>query len=205
MRVLAEIPAQAVPAPRAGTLRRRDLDAFDRLRGELEGARTVLVTGDPARKRVVAVGLAAAAAAAGTRTALVECDLDDPTLAEALGLATAPGLREYLGGEADVGRILEPVVLAGPGSTEAVEPLVCITAGRPAPAGEALLESEGFRHATAKLRSAYELVVLEGPPAGEDGALAAVAAGADTTLACVGRSDPVPDLPVPLTGLVIQG
>jgi tyrosine-protein kinase len=204
VKVLAEIPAQAAPVPRAGTLRRCDLAAFDALLSELQGSRAVLVLGDSPRRRAVAVGLATAAAATGTRTALVECDLAQPNLAEALGLAAAPGLHEYLRGEADADRILEPLVLAGPGAQSADDPLVCVVAGRPAPDGTALLASERFRHATAKLRRAYELVVLDGPPPNGPGALSAVAAEADATLACVGRADPQPQLGVPLTGLVIH-
>jgi Mrp family chromosome partitioning ATPase len=206
VRVLGEIPAQPDPASRTGTLRRRDLVAFDGLLAELRDTHVVAITGDPARRRQAAAGLATAAAAGGTRTALVECDLDNPTMAESLGIAIAPGLGEYLRGEADAGRILKPVTLAGPGSATAREPLVCVVAGRRTQSGPALLESERFRHAVAKLRSGYERVVLEGPPAsGSDGALVAVAAEADATLACVGRSDPVPDLPVPLTGLIVEG
>ena len=204
MRILGKIPAQASPAPRGGTLRQRDLAAFDRLREELGAARVVLMTGDRVRRQQAAVGLATAAAVAGTRTVLVECDFDEPALAEELGLAVAPGLREYLCGEVDAGRVLEPIVLAGPGSVTASEPLVCVVAGRPARDGASLLESEGFRHVIAKLRSGYELVVLAGPASGEDGALAAVAVEADATLACVGSSDAAPDLPVSLTGLVVQ-
>lgn len=204
MKVLAEIPPPAAPAPRAGTLRRCDLEAFDVLLAELHGSRVVLVLGDAARKRNVAVGLAAAAAAGGTRTALLECDLGDPNLAEALGLAVAPGLHEYLRGEADADRIFEPLVLAGPGTQAAEEPLVCVVAGRPAPDGTALLGSERFRQAAAKLRRAYELVVLAGPSPNGPAALAAVAAEADATLACVGRADPQPESGVPITGLVVH-
>jgi Mrp family chromosome partitioning ATPase len=206
VRVLGEIPAFGPTALRAGTLRRCDQRAFGSLLEELNGTRTVLVTGDRARKRTAAVGLAAAAAAAGTRTALLECDLAEPTLAEALGLATVPGLREHLRGETEPSRILKPVALAGPGSAAALEPLVCVVAGRPTAEAKALLESEPFSRATARLREAYELVVIEGPPApGGDGSLEAVAAHADATLVCVGHPDDVPGLPVPVTGLVVQG
>ncbi len=204
MRVLAEIPARAAPVPRAGTLRRRDLEAFDALLAELHGTRAVLAIGDSVRRRVLAVGLATAAAATGTSTALLECDLVEPTLAEALGLAAAPGLHEYLRGEADADRILEPLVLAGPGAQAADGPLVCVVAGRPAPDGTALLGSERFRHATAKLRNAYELLVLAGPPANQHAAIAAVAAEADATLACVGREEMPPEPAVPVTGLVMH-
>jgi Mrp family chromosome partitioning ATPase len=206
VRILGEIPAPGPTPPRLGALRRCDQEAFDRLLGELDGARLVLVTGDRVRKRTAAVGLAAAAAAAGTRTVLLECDLAKPTLAEALGLATVPGLREHLRGETDPSRTLKPLALAGPGSAAALEPLVCVVAGRPAVDAAALLESEAFPRVTASLRDAYGLVVVVGPPHGaRDGSLEAVAAQADATLVCMGRSDVVPGLPVPVTGLVIQG
>lgn len=205
MRVLGEIPSQPSPSLRAGTLRRRDLEAFNALLEELRGARTVLVSGDATGKRSAAIGLAAAAAAAGTRTVLTECDLADPALAEALGLAAAPGLFDYLRGNAGSARILKPVALAGPGSGAALEPLVCIVAGRPTPDGLALLESEAFRNAIAGLRDAYDFVVIEGPSAWEDdGSLAAVAAQADVTLICAGRSADVPNLAIPVTGLIVQ-
>lgn len=205
MRILGEIPAPAPTALRPGTLRRCDQEAFGRLLEELDGSRTVLVTGDRPRKRMAAVGLAAAAAAAGTRTALLECDLAEPSLAEALGLATAPGLCEHLRGEVAPDRILKPVALAGPGSAAALEPLVCVVAGRPADRAEALIEAEPFGLAMARLREAYELVVLEGPPtATADGSLAAAEAQADSTLICVGRAEDVPRLPVPVTGIVVQ-
>jgi Mrp family chromosome partitioning ATPase len=206
VRVLGEIPAPGPTALRAGTLRRCDQEAFGRLLEELRDIRAVLVTGDRARSRMAAVGMAAAAAAAGTRTALLECDLAEPALAEALGLATVPGLREHLCGETDPSRILKPVALAGPGSAAALEPLVCVVAGRPATDAKTLLESEAFSKATENLRDAYELVVFAGPPQGaRDGSLEAVARQADATLACVGRSDRVPRLPVPVTGVVVQG
>ena len=205
MRVLGEIPAPGPTDLRPGTLRRCDQEAFGRLLEELGDVRAVLVTGDEARKRTTAVGLAAAAAAAGTRTALIECDLVEPTLADALGLAIAPGLREHLRGEADPAQILRPLALAGPGSAEALEPLVCVVAGRPAVEAQELLESDSFSRATAKLRDAYELVIVEGPSASAgDGSLTAVAGQADATLVCAGRPDRVPELPVPITGVVVQ-
>jgi Mrp family chromosome partitioning ATPase len=205
VKVLAEIPTPAGAALPAGTLRRCDLEAYDALRGQLRGSRSVLVLGEPARRRAVAIGLAAAAAAVDTRTALLECDLGQPGVAGALGLAAAPGLHEYLRGETEAEHILDSLVLAGPGAQKAGQPLVCVVAGRPAPDASTLLGSERFRHAVAKLRGAYELLVLAGPEANGDAALPAVATEADAALACVGRDDPVPDFGIPLTGLVIQG
>ena len=152
MRVLAEIPPRTSPELRTGTLRRSDLEAFGGLLGELGGARVVVIAGDGPGRLEVSVGLAAAAAAAGTRTALVECDLAEPRLADALGLAQAPGLHEYLRGTAEPDAILKPVVLAGPGSAEATEPLVCVVAGRPAGDAGALLASDRLRPAIEGLR-----------------------------------------------------
>jgi Mrp family chromosome partitioning ATPase len=200
VKVLAEISLRAGSGPPAGTLRRCDLEAYERLLDRLAGSRAVLTIGEPGRRRAVAIGLAAAAAAAGTRTALLECDLGQPAIAGALGLAPARGLHEYLRGEAEAEGILDSLVLAGPGARTAVEPLVCVVAGRPAPEGTELLDSERFRHAVAKLRAGYELLVLAGPDA--DGhTLAGVA---DTALACVGRNEPAPEVGVPLAGLVVH-
>jgi Mrp family chromosome partitioning ATPase len=206
VRVLAEIPARSASGLRAGTLRRSDLEAYGRLLTELGGANAVLVTGANSGGRDVAVGLAASAAAVGTRTALLECELAEPALAETLGLAAAPGLHEYLLGTAEVERILKPVVLAGPGSAAASEPLVCVVAGRAATDEATLLGSERFRHAAARLRSAYELLVICGPsPQRGEAPLTAVAAVADAAIALVGRGESAPSLPVDLAGVVVQG
>lgn len=203
MKVLAEIPPRSSPDLRTGTLRRCDLEAFGRLLGELRGARTVLMTGTGPGRRSAAVGLATAAAAAGTRAALLECDLAEPGLAEALGLAGAPGLHEYLRGTADAESILKPVVLAGPGSAEATEPLVCVVAGRPSAEAPRLLASGVFAQALAGLRATYDLVVIDGPPLRDEHSLRALLALADSTIACIGPSESR-RLPISASGLVIQ-
>lgn len=203
MKVLAEIPPRSSPDLRTGTLRRSDLEAFGGLLEELRDARVVVIAGDRPGRLEASVGLATAAAAAGTRTALVECDLAEPRLADALGLAQAPGLHEHLRGTAESDSILKPVVLAGPGSAEATEPLVCVVAGRPAGDAGALLASDRLRPAIEGLRSAYELVVIDGPPLRDEPGLAAVSALVDSTLACLGPSDPR-SFPTPVSGVVIQ-
>jgi Mrp family chromosome partitioning ATPase len=203
VRVLAEIPSRTAPGLRPGTLRRGDLDAFRRLLGELGGARVVLVTGAGEGRRGAAVGLATAAVAGGRRTALVECDLVEPWLADALGLAGAPGLNEYLRGTAKVEDALKPVVLAGPGSADASEPLVCVVAGRPSAEGPRLLASAALSRALSGLRTAYELVVIAGPPLKDEHSLRALLAPADATIACLSPSEPR-DLPISVDGVVIQ-
>lgn len=184
-------------------LRGRDLKAFDGLLKELGGARTVLTTGTRTDGREVAMGLATTAAAAGKRTALLECDLVDPGLADAVGLARAPGLHEYLRGKAEAEQVLSPVALAGPGSAGAREPLVCVVAGRPSIDGARLLASDAFFDALAGIRAAYELVVIGGPPLRDELSLRAVLPLADASLACLGPKDSR-SLPVSVSGLVIR-
>jgi len=182
--VLAEISGPAPGDSRAWALRRADHEALAKLQGTLERHRAVLVAGTEGL--AAAVALAAAASAAGRRTALLECDLVRPRLAADLGLAPAPGLHEYLRWEATAPEILQPLALAGPASQGATEPLVCIVAGRPAADLATLVNLESFRHALAKLRAAYDLVVLAGPALDSGpGPLEAVAARADTLLAAV--------------------
>lgn len=204
MRVLAEIPARSSPDLRAGTLRRCDLEAFDGLLKELGGARSVLITAAAPGRPVAAIGLATAAAATGTRTALVECDLAEPALADALGLANAPGLHEYLLGEVGAEEVLNPVVLAGPGSAGATEPLVCVVAGRPSREGPRLFAADGLAQALAGLRAAYDLVVLSAPRLQEWGSLSLLWAHADVSIACLERGESQRKLSFPVAGIVIQ-
>jgi succinoglycan biosynthesis transport protein ExoP len=204
VKVLAEIPARSSPDLRMGTLRRGELTAFAGLLEKLGGARAVLMTGEAVGRRQAAAGLAAAAASAGIRTALLECDLADPGLADALGLANAPGLHEFLRGAAEVGEIVKPVVLAGPGAAAATEPLVCVVAGRPLPDGWALLASDGFRRAIEGLRASYDLLVIDGPALADADALRSVLGLVDASLACVTAAEARRKLPVPVTGLVVQ-
>lgn len=190
--VLCELPAAPSGAATA-QLRRADLTAFERLLGGLErlGApRVVLVApGAGTAATRVAVGLATAAALAGGRVMLMDCDLPEPALAAELGLAPLPGLREYLAYEAEAPQILQPLELSGPAVAEApAGSLVCVTAGRPAANGAALLASEGFQRALGKIRKGYGLVLLRGP------ALAAAEIPplhdlADALLVCVDRGE----------------
>jgi Mrp family chromosome partitioning ATPase len=206
VRVLAEIPARSSPGLRPGTLRRGDLDAYAGLLERLGGARAVLVIGDAPGRHEGALALATAAAAAGTRTALLECELSQPTLADSLDLANAPGLHEYLLGEAEPERILKPVVLAGPGSADAGDALVCVVAGRLGGEAAVLLASERCRHALRGLRDSYELLVIDGPSSQVGSApLVSVASEADAVIVWVEGATQPPELPVAVTGLVVQG
>jgi Mrp family chromosome partitioning ATPase len=184
--VLAEIGAPSSSNGRAWGLRRHDLEALREVREQLGGRRVVLVTGAEEAASTAAVALAGVAASAGVATAVVECDIEHPRLAEDLGLAPEPGLHEYLRWEAKPGDIVQPLALAGSAASTDAAPLACVVAGRPATKAHALLGLGSFRHMTAKLRNAYELVILLGPPLeGAGGALDSAAAEADCSIAAL--------------------
>jgi Mrp family chromosome partitioning ATPase len=202
--VVAEIPVPQAASVRLGALGRGALEAYAGLATSVMGSEPVLVTG-PAKSEV-ALGLAAAATAEGRRVVLLECDLAAPVLAGLLGLAASPGLHEYLRGDVEAGQILQSLVLAGPASGRAAEPLACIVAGELEPSPVALLDSERCDHAIQRLRRAYDLLVIDGPPLEEDpDALRALAEHSGTTLVS-GELGEIPKrLPMPITGVVLVG
>ncbi len=186
--VLAEI-AGPVEGTRAWSLRRGDFEALGAVLPRLTGQRVVAVTGEGEEPVVAAVAMASAAAAAGRRTILLECDLARPRLAAQVGLDPRPGLHEYLRWEARPIEVLRPVALAGPATAKGGQ-LVCVCGGRPAPKAETLLGLRSFAHAVGKVRDAYELVLLTAPPV-LDERLAAliVASKADAQLVAVGGGE----------------
>jgi hypothetical protein len=200
--VLAEIPPRESTAARPGALGRAQLQAFAELAGKLSGADSVFLTG--AARASAALGLAAAATAAGRRVALLECDLVAPSLAGTLALAKGPGLHEYLRGDVEANQILQPLVLAGPASGGATEPLTCIVAGEPEPQPVALLDSERCDHAIERLRRAYDLLVIDGPSLEEDqDSLRALSEHAAVTLLCGSQRQIPKRPPIEATGSVV--
>jgi Mrp family chromosome partitioning ATPase len=202
--VLVEVPTSERASSRPGAIGRAALQAYAELATKLAKTGSVFVTGSA--KGEVALGLAAAATAEGRRVALLECDLAGPALADRLGLVASPGLHEYLLDEADAGEILQPLVLAGPAAGRATEPLTCIVAGEPEPKPVALLDSERCDHAIERLKRAYDLLLIDGPPLDEDvDALRALTEHTAVTIACGPGSELPKRMPVPVTGLVSFG
>ncbi len=200
--ILAEVPALDGDGTRPGALGRESLAAYTRLAGDMAGAGSLLVTG-PAR-RGVAIGVAAAATAGGRRVALLECDIAEPSLADALGLSRTPGLHEYLREQSSPPGILQSLVLAGPAAGRATEPLAVIVAGEPESKPVALIDSDACDHALQRLRKAYELLVISGPGLDEDpDSLSALAEHAATTILAGGPSDVPRRPPIELSGLVL--
>jgi Mrp family chromosome partitioning ATPase len=210
--VLAEISGPP-EGTRTWALRRSDFAGLEKALARLDGQRVVLVTGEGEAPPVAALGLAAAALAGGRRTVLVECDLTNPRLAAQVGLAAAPGVHEYLRWEAEPADVLQPVVLAGPAAAGSSGPLVCVCAGRPASKTETLLGLQSFSHMIAKLRNAYELVVLTGASVerepGPCGAAARQAEGVVAVTPKAGADRAVRSalrrLPVPTLGTIAVG
>ncbi len=165
--LLAEISGPP-EAARAWSLRRSDFESLQGALARLEGQRVVLVSGRREAAPIAAIALAAAASARGRRAILVECDLVQPQLAAYVGLAATPGLHEYLRWEAEPADVLQPVALGGPAANGSADPLACICGGRPASKTETLLGLQSFAHMVEKLRAAYELVLLSGPPLVEE-------------------------------------
>jgi non-specific protein-tyrosine kinase len=157
-----------------------DFEAFRVLRVNLAAlnpggeTRSVLVTsGVPEEgKSTVSIALACAATAAGQRTLLVECDLRRPSFAERLGIDGSPGLSDYLQGGATPQEILKAVPLTLPSSANGAGPsqpgsagtLVCITGGSRVANPAELLIGERFAEFIAKVKSNYDLVILDAGP-----------------------------------------
>jgi Mrp family chromosome partitioning ATPase len=211
--VLAQISAPP-EGTRAWSLRRSDFEGLEKALPRVTERRVVLVGGEREAAPVAAIALAAAASAGGRRTVFVECDLAQPRLAAQVGLAAVPGLHEYLRWEAEPADVLQPVALGGPAANGSAEPLACVCGGRPASKAETLLGLQSFAHMVAKLRNAYELVLLSGPPPIEEpGPFLAVAGQADALVGglpapAVGDrafAKALKRLPIPALGTIAVG
>ena len=187
MAVLGRVPEAALGYPglaRNGraAMSEADFEAFRVLRqnlGFLGGdrpLRSLLVTsGLPEEgKSTVSMSLASAAALAGQRVLLVECDLRRPSFASRLGIRGEPGLTDYLLGHAPPREVLQTVDLSAPTPSEnggaasrrgaSAATLVCIVAGSQAANPAELLITDRFREFLGKVTTVYDLVVLDSSP-----------------------------------------
>jgi succinoglycan biosynthesis transport protein ExoP len=237
--VIGRIPDDALGHPgfANGTVDNADvhLEAFRMLRTNLEFLRadsplkTVMVTsGLPEEgKSTVAMALAGAAALAGKRTLLVECDLRRPCFADRLEIKHQPGLTDYLVGQAEPADILQvvklspPIRLNGNGKETKMEAeeyanMVCITAGSTAPLPAEMLGSDRFASFLGKVSNAYDIVVLDTSPILSvvdalelapqvDGLLVCVRLSKTTREQARAASDALGHLPGRPTGVVVTG
>lgn len=180
-----------------------DVEAFRILRRNLEflsvdSLRSILVTSalPEEGKSTVAASLAWSSVLAGKRTLLVECDFRRPDFAERMGLASEPGLTDYLARRAQPAEIIQTVRVAAEdfnganGSVSAPKTggLVCITAGTPSPEPTELLGSERFRDFLTGVSDAYDLVILDSSPLLSVADTLEVLPNVDAVLLCVRSS-----------------
>lgn len=119
--------------------------------------RTVLFTSSlpDEGKTSTAVCVARAAAKAGQRTVVLDCDLRHASVHEALGGDNSRGVVEVLSGAAKLEEVLQVDARSG-----------ChfIAAGQRAPNPTDLLGSDAMRRLLKRLYDAYDLVVIDTPP-----------------------------------------
>ncbi|KPK96861.1 MAG: hypothetical protein AMJ95_11960 [Omnitrophica WOR_2 bacterium SM23_72] len=136
--------------------------------------KTILVTSAGARegKSTVAINLAIVMAQAGLKTLLLSADLRRPVVAKTFGLKKEPGLTELIIGTAkieDVVNNIIDVLLGEIGFEEAIKAPgldnIWIT-----PSGHLhaqpveLLESKEFTDVLERLKSRFEVIILDSPP-----------------------------------------
>jgi Mrp family chromosome partitioning ATPase len=155
-------------------------DAIEVLADDLEldaqsapGRLAVLGAERDAGAAEVTVALAVAAAELGLTVIAVDADPTEPTLAGLAGVDGAPGLADYLEGEAGPRDVLRAVAL------ERGRSFVCLPAGERRERSAEEIGGGRLGGLLARLPRVYDLVLVAVPPAGDDGAAAALADRAD--------------------------
>jgi capsular exopolysaccharide synthesis family protein len=175
--ILGRIPQSrrlARSSPGTGALAPPEDEAFRTLRANLrhvmdeEGAQSVLVTSaNPGEgKTTVAWNLARAEAAFGANVLIVEADMRRPVLARSLGASATPGLSQLLNAEASLEDLVQSTAFDerenGSASTARIDVLL---AGTPPSNPAELLGSDRMQAVLETVPEAYDLVVLDTPPA----------------------------------------
>ena len=175
--ILGGIPDSRVLSgvnPSSESLSGGDAEAFRMLRANLvyfnvdHQISSVLVTsstpGDG--KSTVSMHLAFAAAAAGSRTLLIEADLRHPTLARRLGLPSDRGLSQLLAGQLkSFAQAVHRVPVAAQRSKGGVAPTIDALLSGPVPPNPTdLIESDRMQRVLDAAQERYDLVVIDTPP-----------------------------------------
>lgn len=166
--VVPPLPSLAGPrGPRALRDQRRKLEEFvqslDHLRVTLcsqgtDGKRCVLITSAVGGegKTTLAAQLAGRCANAGLRTLVVDADLRRPSLGELLEIPEGPGLVDILLGESTPEEAM--VVVGNAGG------FYLLPAGRVGHDPSRLLQGERLGQLVARLREAFDIVIIDAPP-----------------------------------------
>ncbi|MBW4024299.1 MAG: polysaccharide biosynthesis tyrosine autokinase [Proteobacteria bacterium] len=163
--------------PRSSAMAARQLELLrGRLRLTAADPRLLAVTSTrPGEgKSSLALALARAAARAGERVLLVDCDLWRGRLTDLLDAEGAPGLAELLAGRADT---------LGLARIDAVRGLHFIPAGNPESARR--IGDLALKASTEGWRRSYDLIVLDAPPVLASADALLLAEMADSVLLCI--------------------
>ena len=164
-------------------------------------------------KSTVAAWYAYVSAVAGRRTLLVECDFRRPVLAKRFGVDSAPGLSDYLAGEANPKDVLRSVTAHG---REAVDVLPLIPAGENTFQPTEMIGSKKFKAFVDQTTRAYDMVIFDSAPLLPVGDTLELMPQVDAVLLCVRLGQTTRDqaqaakqamshLPDRPTGLIVTG
>ena len=103
----------------------------------------------------LAIAMARLAALSGRRAILIDCDLRRPALHSAFGTKIGPGLTDLLQNRLELNDVLR---------RDTLTPLDYITGGQLAPHAANLLCLPEMYQLLAKLRTEYDLIILDSPP-----------------------------------------
>jgi protein-tyrosine kinase len=170
-------------------------------------ALAVLSAGPGEGRSYITANLAVLFSQLGKRTLVIDADLRRPRQHEIFGLSSRVGLSTILSGRAGREAVIE---------IESVPGLAVLPAGALPPNPHELLARPGLPRLISALRSHYEVILIDTPPADScaDAATVAARAGAALVLACRDRSsvpriaglaDDLREFGVTIVGAVLNG
>ena len=122
-----------------------------------ESLKTILVTSSAPQegKTTIAVNLAGSFANSKKNVLLIDCDLRKPSMHKIFGRERIPGLIDFLIGNEKLEDVL---------AHSEVPNLSYLTAGTIPPNPAEMLDSQEMRNFLKKIRTEYDLIVLDSPP-----------------------------------------
>jgi capsular exopolysaccharide synthesis family protein len=119
--------------------------------------KTILITSCAPQegKTTICVNIAGSFASLGKKTVIVDCDLRKPRVHSLFKENRIPGVIDYLFGKEDFAEIIRPT---------AMKNLFFIPSGTIPPNPAEMLESTQMEEFFAKLKSSFDLVIIDSPP-----------------------------------------
>jgi hypothetical protein len=160
------------------------LDELGLLDGEPGPTVALAATEGSAVGGEVALALAVSAAEEGAKVICLDTDMANPWLGPELGLETAPGLAEYLEGEATPREVMRSLAAGVGGGAGA---LVVVPSGSPTVPPLDLLGGARFRALIDRVGRIYDLALFITAPLADGGEAGAVIRGTDDLVLCARR------------------